>query len=216
MGIIRIYVGHCVGKYGPWYWTTPNILCRDRPAPARRCACPMQSILIKHESCLSVCLFVCSRFPKRPKVPGSWTLAGGLLWTNLKHVEARFSKFWFLRILWAFFVFFKMRFLVFFSKISAILTPRTMKFGHKDYFYTKKWHKKNFRKISFFKAFFRCFLNSQIQKWCVCSRFPQSLNIRAAWNLEFKSKLDQLEKKWKPFFKIRIFTPFYGNFSIFL
>ena len=23
----------------------------------------------------------------------------------------------------------------------VILTPRTMKFGHKDYFYTKKWHK---------------------------------------------------------------------------
>ena len=107
-------------------------------------------------------------------------LALGLLWANLDHYDARFSKFRFLRILGAFFVFFQMGFFVFFSKISAILTPRTMKFGHKDYFYTKKWHKKNFRKISFFKAFFRCFLNSQIKKWCVCSRFPQSLNIRAA------------------------------------
>ena len=75
-----------------------------------------------------------------------------------------------------------------------------MKFGHKDYFYTKKWHKKNYRKISIFRAFFRCFFYTQIQKWCVCSRFPQSLNIKATWNLEFKTKLDQLEKKWKPFF----------------
>ena len=98
-------------------------------------------------------------------------------------------------------------FFAFFSKISAILTPRTMKFGHIKYFCTKKWHKKKFRKISIFRAFFRCSFYTQIQKWCVCSRFPQSLNIRAAWNLEFKSKLDQLEKKWKPFFKIRIFTP---------
>ena len=123
-----------------------------------------QSILIKHE----FCLYVCSRFPKPPKVPGSWNfgsrpnlgqlkslrspifeilifkggspygpvlkirdklcrvfrshqksqcreiLALGLIWANLKHDEARFSKFWFLRILWAFFVFLKMRFLVFF------------------------------------------------------------------------------------------------------
>ena len=106
-------------------------------------------------------------------------------------------------------------FFALFSKLSAILRPRTMKFGQIKYFYTKKWHKKNYRKISIFRAFFRCFFYTQIQKWCVCSRFPQPLNIRAAWNLEFKSKLDQLEKKWKPFFKIRIFTPFYGNFSIF-
>ena len=165
--------------------------------------------------CVCVCLSV-HVFLSHQKSQLHEILAQGVIWAWLEHDEARFSKFWFLRILWAFFVFFKMRFLVFFSKISAILTPRTMKFGHKDYFYTKKWHKKNYRKISIFRAFFRCFFYTQIQKWCVCSRFPQSLNIKATWNLEFKTKLDQLEKKWKPFFKIRIFTPFYGHFSIFL
>ena len=30
------------------------------------------SILIKHESCLSVCVSVCPHFPKPPKVPDSW------------------------------------------------------------------------------------------------------------------------------------------------
>ena len=41
----------------------------------------------------------------------------------------------------------------FFSKISAILTPKTMKFGHKDYFYTKKWHKKKSEKFQFLGIF---------------------------------------------------------------
>ena len=31
---------------------------------------------------------------------------------------------------------------------------------------------------------------TQIQKWCVCTRFPQQSNIRATWNLEFKQTLD--------------------------
>ena len=38
MGIIKIHFGHYVGKYDPLYWITPYILCRDRPAAARRCA----------------------------------------------------------------------------------------------------------------------------------------------------------------------------------
>ena len=77
-------------------------------------------------------------------------LALGLILANLKHDEARFLNFSFLRILWAFFVFFKMRFLVFFSKISAILTPRTMKFGHIEYFCTKKnGTKKNPKNLNF-------------------------------------------------------------------
>jgi len=106
---------------------------------------------------MSVCLSV-HVFRSHQKSQGHEILALGLIWANLKHDEARFSKFWFLRILWAFFVFFKMRFLVFFSKISAILTPRTMKFGHKDYFYTKKWHQKNVRKMSFLRHFLGVFL----------------------------------------------------------
>ena len=28
-----------MGKYGPWYWIHPWLLCRDRSAAARRCAC---------------------------------------------------------------------------------------------------------------------------------------------------------------------------------
>ena len=61
-------------------------------------------------------------------------------------------------------------------------------------------------------VFFGCFFHTQIQKWCVCTRFPQPSNIRAAWNLEFKQILDQLEKKWWPLFKICISTHFYRNF----
>ena len=54
---------------------------------------------------LYLCLCVCSRFPKPPKVPGSWNYSSrptlgqlDLLWANLKHDGARFSKFWFLRL----------------------------------------------------------------------------------------------------------------------
>ena len=98
------------------------------------CCLPVYlSILIKHESCLSVCLFV-RVFQSHQKYQGHEILALGLIWANLKHVEARFSKFSFLRILGAFSCL---------NKISAILTPRTMKFGHKDYFNTKKNCTKN-------------------------------------------------------------------------
>ena len=39
MGVMKIHFGHHVGKFDPWYWITPYLLCRDRPAAARRCAC---------------------------------------------------------------------------------------------------------------------------------------------------------------------------------
>ena len=39
MGIIKIYFEHCVEKYGPWYWITVYLLCRDQPAAARCYAC---------------------------------------------------------------------------------------------------------------------------------------------------------------------------------
>ena len=39
MRIIKIHFGHCVRKYDPCYWITLWLLCRDRPAAARRCAC---------------------------------------------------------------------------------------------------------------------------------------------------------------------------------
>ena len=50
------------------------------------------SILIKHESCLSVCLFV-RVFRSHQKSQAHEILALGLIWANLKHVEARFLKF---------------------------------------------------------------------------------------------------------------------------
>ena len=50
------------------------------------------SILIKHESCLSVCLFV-RVFRSHQKSQGHEILALGLIWANLKHDGARFSKF---------------------------------------------------------------------------------------------------------------------------
>ena len=49
------------------------------------------SILIKHESCLSVCLSV-RVFRSHQKSQGHEILALGLIWANLKHDEARFSK----------------------------------------------------------------------------------------------------------------------------
>ena len=54
------------------------------------------SILIKHESCLSVCLSV-HVFLSHQKSQLHEILALGLIWANLKHDEARFSKFSFLR-----------------------------------------------------------------------------------------------------------------------
>ena len=50
------------------------------------------SILIKHESCVSVCLFV-RVFQSHQKTQGHEILALGLIWPNLKQDEARFSKF---------------------------------------------------------------------------------------------------------------------------
>ena len=107
-----------------------------------------------------VCLCVClsTFFLSHQKSQLHEILAQGVIWAWFEHDEARFLNFSFLRILGAFFVFFKMRFLVFFSKISAILTPRTMKFGHKDYFYTKKWHKKISEKFHFLRHFLGVFL----------------------------------------------------------
>ena len=119
------------------------------------------SILIKHESCLCVCLFMFFSATKSPSFMKFWFKASfGPGWN--------ITNFSFLWILWAFFVFLKSFFFVFFLYV--------------DYSNTKKLHTKKFRKISVF----RCFSNTQIQKWCVCSRFPQPSNIRAAWNLEFK------------------------------
>ena len=39
MGIINIYIWQCMGKYGPWYWITSYLLCRDWSVAARCCAC---------------------------------------------------------------------------------------------------------------------------------------------------------------------------------
>ena len=39
MRITKILFGHCVGKYDSYYWITPWLLRRDRPAASRRCAC---------------------------------------------------------------------------------------------------------------------------------------------------------------------------------
>ena len=67
-----------------------------------------------------------------------------------------------------------------------------------------------------FRAFFGCFFFSHTNsKWCVCTRFPQPSNIRATWNLESKLTLDQREKLWRLFFKIRI-LPFLRQILDFL
>ena len=55
-----------------------------------------KSILLKHESCLSLCLFVYV-FQSHKNSQLHEILALGLIQTNLIHDEARFSKFWFLR-----------------------------------------------------------------------------------------------------------------------
>ena len=84
---------------------------------------------------LSVCL--CVRvFQSHQKSQGHEILALGLIWANVDHYEARFSKFWFLRILWAFFVFFQMGVFMFFF------------FKNLSHF-NKKWHQKNPKKFNF-------------------------------------------------------------------
>ena len=65
-----------------------------------------------------------------------------------------FLIFNFLRILGAFVVFFKMFFsCVFFFKISAISTPRTMTFRHKDYINTNKIAHKKSETFNFLQHF---------------------------------------------------------------
>ena len=142
--------------------------------------------------CVSVCLSTFFSATKSTSFMKFWLKASfGPGWSMTK---PDFRNFDFYGFYGPFLCFFKWGFSCFFSKISAVLTPRTMKFRHKDYFYAKKWHKRFCRKFTIFMAFFRYLSNTQIQKWCVCSWFPQPSNIRAVGNLEFKSKLDQFEK----------------------
>ena len=49
------------------------------------------SMIIKHDSCMYVCML--SVFRSHQKSQGHDILAPGLLWANLKHVEAPFSTF---------------------------------------------------------------------------------------------------------------------------
>ena len=115
--------------------------------------------------CLSLCVFTFSEPTKSPSFMKFWLKASfGPGW-NITKPDFRNSDFYgfyghFSCFLKCVFV----CFFAFFSKISAILTPRTMKFGHIKQFCTKKWHKKKFRKISIFRAFFRCSFYTQIQK----------------------------------------------------
>ena len=56
----------------------------------------VQSILIKQESCLSVCVSVhVFRSHQKSQIHDIFALC--LIWANLKHDQTRFSKFWFLR-----------------------------------------------------------------------------------------------------------------------
>ena len=48
------------------------------------------------------------------------------------------------------------------------------------------------------EAFFVCFFHTQIPKWCVCSRFPQASNIRAAWNWTVTSSNEVISFKIWP------------------
>ena len=108
--------------------------------------------------------------------------AQSVIWVNLKHDDAWFLKFLiFTDSRGNFRVFQKIVFFVcFFSKISAILPPRTLIFWHKDYFYIQKMAFPE--KFKFWGGIFRV-LFSQFQKRCVCSWFPKPSNNRAAWNL---------------------------------
>ena len=54
-----------------------------------------KSILIKHESCVCVCLLPVSEATKSATVDGHEILALGQFWTNLKHDKALFSIFLF-------------------------------------------------------------------------------------------------------------------------
>ena len=88
---------------------------------------------------LSVCLSVCSRFSQPPKVPALWNFGSrrhlGLVGTWRTPI---FEILIFTDSRGIFPVFSNGFFMVFFSKISAILTPMSIKFGHKNCFYTKK------------------------------------------------------------------------------
>merc|ERR1711923_565492 len=66
------------------------------------------------------------------ELPENWNL--GQNWTNLKKNENRFSKLAFLPLFTAIFRFFCRFFFVFFGKISAISTHRTLKFRQSEYF----------------------------------------------------------------------------------
>ena len=48
-------------KYGPWYWIRPWLLCRDRSAAARRCACIFSCWIIYQ--CVYMFTSVCTCLP---------------------------------------------------------------------------------------------------------------------------------------------------------
>ena len=56
-----------------------------------------KSILIKHESCVCVCLLPVSEATKSATVDGHEILALGQFWTNLKHDKALFSIFFYFK-----------------------------------------------------------------------------------------------------------------------
>ena len=78
-----------------------------------------------------------------------------------------------------------MFFRVFFSKISAISTPRTMKFGHKDYFYTKTWHQKKSEKFQFLGHFSGVFFIHKLKNDVFVHNFlsHQTSELPEIWNL---------------------------------
>ena len=46
MGIVKIHFGHYVGKYCPWYWISPHLLCRNQSDAARHCTCYFILLLV--------------------------------------------------------------------------------------------------------------------------------------------------------------------------
>ena len=138
-----------------------------------------------------VCLFVYV-FLSHQKSKHHEILAPCVFWYDLKHDEARLCNFMILMALFFYFIFFIFAYTYLYH--YHFCSP-----FHESPTVIASWNfgsRPNLDKIIFLQVLglFSVFFRIHIPKLCVCSQFPQPSNIRAAWNLEFKQALDQLEK----------------------
>ena len=106
-----------------------------------------------------------------------------------------------------------------FSKISATLTPRTMTFGHKDYFYTKRWHPKNVRKMSFLGHFSGVFFIHKFKNDVFVHNFlsHQTSELPEIWNLsKHWTNLKNNEDRISKFAFLPFFTAIFRSFCRFV